>query len=55
MNADIVLKGKNIEFRPPLEELKEKYYREIRAFINWPAKNFSGVSGNPAIYAAMPK
>jgi hypothetical protein len=37
MNADIVLKGKNIEYRPPIEDLKEKYYREIKNFINWPA------------------
>ncbi|KAL4440929.1 hypothetical protein ABPG74_009342 [Tetrahymena malaccensis] len=55
MNADIVLKGKNIEFRPPFEELKEKYYREIRAFINWPAKNFQGVGGSSEVYSAMPK
>jgi len=55
MKADIVLKGKNIEFRPPIEELKEKYYREIRAFINWPVKTFNGVGGNPEIFAAMPK
>lgn len=55
MKADIVLKGKNIEFRPPIEELKEKYYTEIRAFINWPVKNFVGVGGNSDIFAAMPK
>jgi dynein heavy chain 2, cytosolic len=55
MNADIILKGKHIEFRPAFEELKERYYREIRAFINWPVKNFPGVGGNIEIYSSMPK
>jgi len=57
MNADIVLKGCNIQFRPPLEELKEKYYTEVRNFINWPATNFTGVSGGAGrseIFQAMP-
>ena len=54
INASIVLKGKNIEFRPPLEELKMKYYEEIKNFISWPAKSFKGVGGNPDIFAAMP-
>lgn len=55
MNAEIVLKGKNLEFRPSFEELKDRYYREIRAFITWPAKSFTGVGGNAEIFAAMPR
>lgn len=46
MSCDIVLKGTYIGFRPPLEELKDKYYKEIKNFIQWPAKNFHGVGGN---------
>lgn len=50
-----MLKGKNLEFRPSFEELKDRYYREIRAFITWPAKSFTGVGGNAEIFAAMPR
>ena len=44
------IKGKNIEFKPPIEEIKIKYYEEIKSFIVWPAKNFKGVGGNSEIF-----
>jgi dynein heavy chain 2 len=33
IKADITFANKQLTFRPPLEELKTKYYREIRMFI----------------------
>lgn len=56
IDAEVVLKGVNVMFRPALEELKEKYYAEIKAFVGWPAsKNFAGVGGGrPELFAGMP-
>jgi dynein heavy chain 2 len=51
--ADLVFTNKQINFRPPLEELKQRYYREIRVFISIPM-NFQGLGGNPDIYRKMP-
>lgn len=36
-NADVVLQGRNVLFKPPIEELRDKYYKEIKSFIGWPA------------------
>ncbi|EGR34149.1 hypothetical protein IMG5_022750, partial [Ichthyophthirius multifiliis] len=55
INTDLVLKGKNIELKPSLEELKEKYYKEIKNFINWPVKTFQGVGGSIEIYNSLTK
>ena len=33
----------NIHFRPPIEEIKHKYYREMKRFISIPT-NFKGVN-----------
>lgn len=46
INCDVVLKGNFITFRPSLVELKDKYYKEIKNFISWPAKSFKGIGGN---------
>lgn len=51
--ADLVFTNKQLSFRPPLEELKQRYYREIRLFISIPI-NFQGLGGNPDIYRKMP-
>ena len=55
VKADVVLQGKNIMFKPSLEELKQKYYREVKAFVSLPAKSFVGVAGNGEIYKTMPE
>jgi len=51
--ADLVFTNKQLSFRPPLEELKQRYYKEIRLFISIPI-NFQGLGGNPDIYRKMP-
>ncbi|KAI8810783.1 dynein heavy chain and region D6 of dynein motor-domain-containing protein [Cladochytrium replicatum] len=37
MKVDIVYKQQQLQFRPPFEEIKAKYYRELKKFINIPA------------------
>jgi dynein heavy chain 2 len=46
INVEVVLKNKMIQFKPSIEELKDKYYREITNFITWPARVFKGILGN---------
>ncbi|EGR34655.1 hypothetical protein IMG5_004580 [Ichthyophthirius multifiliis] len=55
INVDLVLQGKNIQLKPSLEEIKDKYYKEIKVFINWPVKEIQSFSGNSDIYQQMPK
>ena len=50
---DIAFISKNLQFRPPLEEIKAKYYSEIRMFISIPI-TFQGFGGSPEIYRKMP-
>lgn len=53
IKADIVFANKALQFRPPLEELKAKYYKEIKSFISIPI-TFQGLGGNPEVYRKMP-
>eukprot|EP00828_Plagiopyla_frontata_P016361 TRINITY_DN2149_c0_g1_i9.p2 TRINITY_DN2149_c0_g1~~TRINITY_DN2149_c0_g1_i9.p2 ORF type:complete len:1025 (+),score=167.76 TRINITY_DN2149_c0_g1_i9:246-3320(+) len=55
ISADLIVQGKTIIFRPPLEELKLRYYKEIKQFVNYPAKHFLGVGGTQEIYKLMPE
>ena len=36
IKADITFTNKQLTFRPPLEELKSRYFREIKMFISIP-------------------
>ncbi len=55
MHCEIVLRGgSQLTFRPPLEELRERYYRDVQSFVAWPAKQFRGVGGAPELFALMP-
>lgn len=51
IKAELVFKQKQLQFRPPLEELRAKYYREMKAFISIPS-TFEGF-GNPEVYRDM--
>jgi dynein heavy chain 2 len=42
IKVDLTFKQK-IQFRPPIEEIKSKYYREMKRFISIP-NNFKGVN-----------
>ena len=53
IKADLAFLNKTLQFRPPLEELKSKFYKEIRNFISIP-NNFQGLGGNPEVYRKMP-
>ena len=41
-----------MQFRPPFEEVKAKYYRELRKFISIP-QNFKGFSGDNSLFSAL--
>lgn len=53
IKVDLVFNKKQLAFRPPLEELKTRFYREIKTFVSIPS-NFAGVGGNVEIYKKMP-
>ena len=49
------MRAGTIQFKPPMEELRDKYYQEIRNFIAYPATLFQGVGGYPDLYKMMPE
>lgn len=53
IQADLVFKGQQVEFRPSFEELRQSYYKEISGFITTPHR-FQGVGGKIEIFKAMP-
>ena len=55
ISAEIVLSGNSLAFRPALEDLKQRYYREITNFVTFPAKNFLGLGSNIDIFKEMPQ
>lgn len=50
---DVILKNKEIIFKPSLEELKDKYYKEIMNYLLWPSRVFKGINGNLDIYQKL--
>ena len=36
IKIDLIYKNQSLQFRPPFEEIRAKYYREIKKFINLP-------------------
>lgn len=53
IEADLVYADKSVSFRPPIEALKAKYYKEISNFITFPM-NFTGLGGKPSIFKVIP-
>ncbi|KAJ3088912.1 Cytoplasmic dynein 2 heavy chain 1 [Quaeritorhiza haematococci] len=51
MKVDLVFKTGMLQFRPPFEEIRARYYREMKKFINIPSA-FRGV-GEGKIFAFM--
>ncbi|CAE8588828.1 unnamed protein product [Polarella glacialis] len=54
MKADLVLAQKQLKLKPPLEELKTMYFKEIKSFVSLPLQ-FKGLDGAAHIYKAMPE
>lgn len=53
INVDVILKNKEIMFKPSIEELKDKYYKEIMNYLLWPSRVFRGINGNLDIYQKL--
>jgi dynein heavy chain 2 len=57
ISADLVYRGQKMEFRPPFEALKQRYFNEIQKFITTPLR-FRGVGGGgkaTEIFLRMPE
>lgn len=48
--VEVVFRGKQLTLRPPLEEIKDRYYKEVRAYTDWPGKVFKGITGQLDLY-----
>ena len=55
IKVDLLYSGKNIVFKPALEEVKQRYYREVKTFITLPSTNFQGFGGSSEIFKQMPE
>jgi len=53
MKADLILAQKQLKLKPPLEELKTLYFKEIKSFISLPLQ-FKGLEGAAHVYKVMP-
>jgi len=53
MKADLVFTNKLLRLKPPIEELKTMYYKEIKNFVALPL-SFKGLDGAPHVYRATP-
>lgn len=51
IKCELVFTSRSVQYRPPLEELRSSYYREMRKFIGIP-NSFSGF-GNKDVYVTM--
>uniref|UniRef100_A0A7S1KS08 Cytoplasmic dynein 2 heavy chain 1 n=1 Tax=Percolomonas cosmopolitus TaxID=63605 RepID=A0A7S1KS08_9EUKA len=51
MNIEIVFRDHRLQFVPPLEDIKDRYYRKLREYIAFPT-SFPGV-GNTGIFKFM--
>ncbi|XP_074620352.1 cytoplasmic dynein 2 heavy chain 1-like [Acropora palmata] len=52
IKVELVFRHQKLQFRPPLEEIRAKYYREMRKFISIP-NHFRGVGEDSSIYPIM--
>jgi len=50
INVEMVFRGRQISLRPPLEEIKDRYYKEVKSYTDWPGKVFRGVTGQLDLY-----
>ncbi|XP_071483964.1 LOW QUALITY PROTEIN: cytoplasmic dynein 2 heavy chain 1-like [Diadema antillarum] len=54
IKVELVYRQQSLQFRPPIEEIRAKYYREMKKFISLPY-HFRGIgdTGEPLIYPAI--
>ena len=53
INAELVYGHRTVVFKPTIEVLKTKYYKEMKNFIRYPI-GFEGVGGDANIFKRMP-
>jgi hypothetical protein len=52
MRVDLVFRQQRLQFRPPLEEIRAKYYRELKRLMQVPER-FGGLTGDPALFLSI--
>lgn len=52
MKIEIIFTNKRLEFKPPLEQIRQSYYSEMRRFAALPS-SFEGFGGNGDIFKKM--
>ncbi|XP_047126593.1 cytoplasmic dynein 2 heavy chain 1 isoform X1 [Hydra vulgaris] len=52
IKVELVFRQQQLQFKPPIEEIRMKYYREIRKFISIP-KNFKGLADNYLMFQSV--
>ena len=55
IKIELVYSSKNVSYKPPLEELKQRYYKEVKTFITFPSSTPQGFGGSPDIFKQMPE
>lgn len=53
IQVELLLKNKQLQLKPSIEELRDRYYREITAYVTWPARMFRGIIGNLDLYQKL--
>ena len=53
IQVEVLLKNKQLQLKPSLEELRDRYYREITVYVGWPARSFRGILGNLDLYQKL--
>ena len=52
IKAELIFTNKSLDFKPPLENIRQTYYKELKRFLSIPY-SFDGLGGNASIYKKM--
>ena len=52
IKVELVFANKRMEFKPPLEQIRQSYYAEMKKFVAMP-NSFEGFGNNAAVYKRM--
>jgi dynein heavy chain 2 len=50
IDVEIVYRNKHLSLKPTIEEIKDKYYKDIKNYTEWPGKVFRGITGTLDLY-----
>ena len=53
IQVELLMKNKQLQLKPSVEELRDRYYKEIAAYVAWPARVFKGISNGLDLYQKL--